>query len=361
MLLAKDSVKSDARVVSEAKSLIKDGYNVTVVAWDRKGFSKRREEYEGIKIERVRLKMTFSNLPNLMFHLILFNIVTFFRLLSKNFDIVHCHDFDTLIAGLFAGKFKGKKVVYDAHEYYPSMVLEQIPYISLSWIDRALVRIADCVIIPSEDRRKFYTDSKNIILVPNTPKLVDVRRKIVGGNFMVFYGGMLSEENGILIAIKAMAGLKDTKLILAGDGPLRCIIKNISKNNNNIEYLGFISQKEVLENLAQSDATFVFYEPTNLNRRYAASNKLFEAMMVGTPVIINKETVSSKLVESHDCGIIVPYGDVQKLRSEIIRLKRDPLLKKRLGQNGKNIFREKYAWDLLEIDFVNKYKLLLKK
>lgn len=48
-----------------------------------------------------------------------FNIRLLFFLLFTKFDIVCGCDLDTLPAALLAAKIKRKKVVYDAHEYFP--------------------------------------------------------------------------------------------------------------------------------------------------------------------------------------------------------------------------------------------------
>ena len=254
------------------------------------------------------------------------------------------------------------KIVYDAHEIYPAMVAGKIPHILYTlvrWVDKIFIRVADCVIIPSEERKIFYTYARRLIVVPNTPKFTEIREEPKEGEFSIFYGGELSRENGILIMIKAIIGIPHVKLTLAGDGPLRRVIERICKKNNNLKYLGLINQKDVLKNLARADVTFVFYEPTNINNMYPASNKLFEAMMVGVPVIANRETSLSKIIEKYKCGILVPYGDVQILKNELIKLKRNPLLRKTLGENGKKAFKENFAWDLIEKRFINCYQEML--
>src|SRR4051812_8494347 len=48
-----------------------------------------------------------------------FNVRLFFFLLFNRFDIVCGCDLDTLPAAVLAAKLKGKKVIYDAHEYFP--------------------------------------------------------------------------------------------------------------------------------------------------------------------------------------------------------------------------------------------------
>ena len=364
-MVLSNAFNPDPRVYKEGKSLVDHGFKVTVYAWDRECRYPENEVVEGIYVNRVHVRSKYENLFIFVITAPIFWILASLRTLSRDVNIIHCHDFDTATVGVLVKLLtRNTKIVYDAHEYYPAMVVDQIPsvlFALLVWVDKVFMRIADCVIIPCEERKKLYTSAKDLIVVPNTPKLVDVPMRAKQKEFSVFYGGGLSKENGILVIVNAMMGIQYAKLILAGDGPLRHVIERISKKKDNIKYLGLVSQREVLENLAYADATFVFYEPTNINKVYSASNKLFEAMMVGVPVIVNEETKPSKMVKEYDCGVVVPYGDIQTLRREIIRLESDPSLRKRLGRNGKKVFREKFAWDLVEPDFVNEYKLLLKQ
>ena len=363
-MVVSNAFMPDPRVYKEAKSLVGHGFKVTVYAWDRECKYPKNEVVDEIVVKRVHVRSKYGNCFMFMVTAPIFWVLALLRILVEGADTIHCHDFDTVPVGVLVKVLtQNTKMAYDAHEYYPAMVVDQIPKVLhalLVWVDKVFMRIADCVIIPCEERKRFYAGAKNLIVVPNTPKLVDVPMRAKQKEFSVFYGGGLSKENGILVMVNAMIGIQYAKLILAGDGPLRHVIERISEKKDNIKYLGFISQREVLENLACADATFVFYEPTNINKVYSASNKLFEAMMVGVPVVVNEETKPSKMVKEYDCGVVVPYGDIQALRREIIRLESDPSLRKRLGRNGKKVFREKFAWDLVELDFVNEYKLLLK-
>ena len=43
--------------------------------------------------------------------------------------------------------------------------------------------------------------------------------------------------------------------------------------------------------------------------RYAASNKIAEALGIGRPVIINKELEIYKILKKYDCSIAVDYKD----------------------------------------------------
>lgn len=65
------------------------------------------------------------------------------------------------------------------------------------------------------------------------------------------------------------------------------------------------------------------------NKLVANPNKLFEAMMLGVPVITN---VCRKIVRETGCGLIVEYNP-KSVRDGIVKL-RDPLLRKELGTKG---------------------------
>ena len=47
-----------------------------------------------------------------------YNIRLFFFLIFSKFDLVFANDLDTLPATFLASKIKGKKIIYDTHEYF---------------------------------------------------------------------------------------------------------------------------------------------------------------------------------------------------------------------------------------------------
>ena len=359
VMVVSNSFLPDPRVHREANSLLANGFQVVVYAWDRKCTYPLNELLDGILIKRIRLKSGYGNFLKSLLTLPIFWVSLLPRIYLEKIDVIHCHDFDTVPVGLALKALRRKtQLVYDAHEYYAAMVADQTPSFIcrlLRWVDSIFARTVDQVIIPCEARKRLYPEAKAIFIVPNTPKSAEISAMHGKKKFSVFYAGNLAKENGILVAAQAVQCLPNTELVLAGEGPLSSILKNM----NNIRYLGFINRRQVLENLACADTTFVFYEPTNINNICSASNKLFEAMMIGVPVIINEETTQSKIVTDYKCGVVVRYGDIAALRRELVKLKNDPSLRKTLGLNGKKAFRENFAWEIVERNLINAYKSLL--
>jgi len=379
MLIAKNSIKSDARVVAEAKSLIKNGYNVTVIEWDRKGFSKRREEYEGIKIERVRMKMTFSNPSNLMLHLILFNIITFLRLLSKNFDIVHCHDFDTLIAGLFAGKLKGKKAVYDAHEIYPLMVqpyASKIMVKAISVVELLLIKKVDALITVSEiqvDYFKEWVRSKVKISVvmnckdPNDFKtskkeIRELKVKFgIENHFIILYDGWLIPGNGLeelFSAIEKLDGqIRDMMAVICGDGYAEEEFKKMVKEKNienYVKFVGKIQSKDIPLFVNTCDIMYLVYNSINKYAFFRTPVRLFEAIIAGKPIIASNFGIVKQIVEKGGIGLLVNPEEIDELCRALLRLRYDNKLRERLTERAKSM-SDTYNWLLMEKKLLHLY------
>lgn len=382
MLLAKDSVKSDTRVISEAGSLLRNGYDVSVVAWDREGISKKKEEYERIKIERLRLRTSFSNSSKLMFYLILFNMAAFFRLLSENFDIIHCHDFDTLVAGLFAGKLKCKKVVYDAHEIYSLMVQTYVPKIvvkAISVVEFLLIKKVDVLITVSEILADYFKKSVrgkvkiSVVMNCKDPSAFQTSEKEIKelkakfemqNHFLILYDGWLIPDNGLeelFSSIENLDGkIRDVIAVICGDGcaeqEFRKMVeeKNIEKY---VKFIGKIQSKDIPLFVNACDIMYIMRNPIIKYNFLSTPNRLFEAIVAGKPVIASNFGNIRRIVEKGGFGLLVSPGDINELCDAILMLSHDKKVTKRLSEKAKDMSK-KYNWPLMEKRLLSLYEYL---
>ena len=127
----------------------------------------------------------------------------------------------------------------------------------------------------------------------------------------------------------------------------------------NIKYLGFLEHREVLTIEASSDAMVALYDlDAYAQNRYVMGNKLFEAMMSGVPIITN---VATDIVNETKCGIIIDYNNIDQIKEAIVNLRDNPKLRKRLGNNGRKAFLQKYNWGAMELKLFKVYDTLLGK
>ena len=149
---------SDPRVYAEAKSLIQAGHKVTVVAWDREKQNLPRQNWDGIDVVRLRTKLLpkryrFGSPLWVGFNLILWQWHAYRLALvlnkEKNFDVIHCHDFDTLAIGTRLKRKLGLPLIYDAHEIYGYMIAKSLPrWVAniILWLEKRWIRRVDKII-----------------------------------------------------------------------------------------------------------------------------------------------------------------------------------------------------------------------
>ncbi len=60
--------------------------------------------------------------------------------------------------------------------------------------------------------------------------------------------------------------------------------------------------------MAQADVIIAMLDPSNHNNRIGTPNRMFEAMAVGTPVLVSKGTLSGEIVESAGAGLAIEWS-----------------------------------------------------
>src|ERR1017187_8158286 len=122
LMLLTNAYDPDPRVRQEALALIGMGCRVRLLAWDRDLKAPATALMEGVEVERVYLSSAHGRGTTQIFFYAWLYLKMLWRGLRTPFDVVHCHDLDTLPLGFILGKLKRKPIVYDAHESFPDML-----------------------------------------------------------------------------------------------------------------------------------------------------------------------------------------------------------------------------------------------
>jgi len=110
---------------------------VRLLAWDRDLKAAAKECMEGVEVERVYLSSSHGRGTAQIFCYAWLYLKMLWRGLRTSFDVVHCHDLDTLPLGFVLGKLKRKPIVYDAHESFPGHARRKCPHSGASRTDTA--------------------------------------------------------------------------------------------------------------------------------------------------------------------------------------------------------------------------------
>ncbi len=252
-----------------------------------------------------------------------FNIRLFFSLLFSSAEIILSNDLDTLPASYLASKIRGKKLVYDSHEYFTEVPeLINRPAIQNTWrkIEKAILpnlknAYTVCDSIANAYHQQYGTSFQVIRNLPfRNDKIVIPQDKIIHkeGAKIILYQGALNLGRGIECAIKAMQYTKGAQLWLAGDGDLSDKLKHLTNElglNNNVKFLGRIPLTEMKYITAQADLGISIEEDRGLNYRFALPNKLFDYIQQKVPVMVSNLPEMKKIVENYKVGVILEKHD----------------------------------------------------
>jgi len=362
---SKSPAGMEPRIAKEAGTLARAGFEVHVILWDRDLAHPEEETRDGIRIHRFRLRAPEGQ-PSLVFLLPRWWAHLFFHLLRLRPDVIHAVDFDTVVPAYAAARIAGARLVYDIFDFYAEMITASLPprlrRLLAEW-ERRMIPRADAVVVPDLRRREQFGIARpkvlvEILNVPDDRRLPAVRED--SENFVVFYGGMIAKDRGLKDLVMACEDV-GAKLLVAGHGPDEAALLDIIESSHAASYLGTVPYEEVLERTAASQVVAALYDPAIPNNRFAAPNKLFEAMMFGKPVLVSKGTLAAEIVDEIACGLVVQYGDREDLKKALESLMLSPSEAAAMGARGRAAFERRYNWKAMEPLLLKLYRDLVAK
>lgn len=313
-----NDLSTDHRIDKVAGSLMKHGYDVLIVG--------RKHNYSlpvKRKYQTKRFKFLFNK--GFLFYAS-YNIRLFFFLLFVKADIFISNDLDTLTANFLAAKLRGKKLIYDSHEYFTEVPeLINRPRVRAVWtkIEKTfLPKIKySYTVSPSIAEiynKKYGLDMK---LVRNIPLQDTVKCKDVNARErIIIYQGSLNKGRGLELLIDSMEYIKNAKLIIAGTGDIAGELRNRAENKrykNQIEFKGRIAFEYLPELTKRAMLGVSIEENLGLNYYYALPNKLFDYIHACVPVIVSDFPEMKNIVEKYNIGEILKERSPEKLAETI--------------------------------------------
>ncbi|HEV2741203.1 MAG TPA: glycosyltransferase family 4 protein [Candidatus Elarobacter sp.] len=160
----------------------------------------------------------------------------------------------------------------------------------------------------------------------------------------VVYVGNMGLATGLDVVLGAAARLRDDptiRFVLIGGGAdagrlrKRAAVEGLS----NVVFTGTLPRPDSLRALADAAATVVPLVATIVD---SLPTKLFDAMLVGTPIVVSAAGEARRLVERADAGIAVTPGDPDALAAGLRRVLGDASLRARFRANGPAFVRANY-------------------
>jgi glycosyltransferase involved in cell wall biosynthesis len=352
-------IAPDPRVERIANSLFTFGHTVTVLGWDRSGQlptpSTLGQQDSSIQIVRLPIVSPFGrgleNLPNLLrWQWGLFRWLIQRR---NEFDILHACDFDTVLPALICKKLWGKKVIYDIFDFYADHLRatpEALKRI-VRTIDIHAIGMADALILADDSRRAQISGAKpkRSAVIYNSPSEIPIqlqnsRQHSDTTRLRIAYVGLLQVERGLMEMLDLLKLHPEWELDLAGFGGDEEQICAAAKTLPNVFWHARVPYDKALQLSQAADVLFATYNPIIPNHRYSSPNKVFEAMLLGKPIIVSRGTNMDRLIQESNCGIVVEYGDISGLELALLQLQTNIALRQQLGENARRAYENQYSW-----------------
>ena len=286
--------------------------------------------------------------------------------MGEEFDLIHCHDWMTTIAGVEIKKRTGKPLVITIHSTEYDRTANLAPN---SWIrDREVnaIKVADLIITVSELMKKqlierFNADPNKIVVIYNAINHESFGRDEVlrrFGNYkIVLFLGRLTIQKGPDFFLKAAKRVleknSNVRFVIGGRGDMlpQLVRESIELGiTDKVIFVGYVPDDE-LSKLYQIADVYILpsvSEPFGIT--------VLEAIASGTPTIISKQSGVSEVVKH---AFVVDFWDVDEMANKILALTKYGSLGKSMSKNGKREISDHTWKSVASITINDAYKRVL--
>jgi glycosyltransferase involved in cell wall biosynthesis len=167
--------------------------------------------------------------------------------------------------------------------------------------------------------------------------------------FTVGFVGTLKPWHGLATLVEAFALLHRSaprlRLLVVGDGPERSRLEADLGARGLREltlFTGAVDSDQVPGLLASMDVAVAPYP--KLANFYFSPLKVYEYMAAGLPIVASRIGQLAELLRHEETGLLCPPGDAPALAAALERLRRDTILRQRLGRAARSSALKKHTW-----------------
>jgi rhamnosyl/mannosyltransferase len=257
-------------------------------------------------------------------------------------DVIHLHHPHSLADVAYALRPSLAPLVVTQHADYPS-----IKYKLPGWY---ALKKAEAIVVPSRAHIALSTELKGFEdKVEVIPFGIDERRwELVpppppGNPPRALFIGRLVPFKGVDFLLRAVELVPDLRLDIVGTGPelnrLRTLATALAIADR-VKFWGEYPDEDLPRRMA--DADFLVLPSVTVEEMFGMV--LLEAMAAGRPVITTAVPSGVREVNTHmETGLEVPIRDPVALAGAMRTLAEDPVLRERLGSNGRRRVKERFT------------------
>jgi glycosyltransferase involved in cell wall biosynthesis len=287
-------------------------------------------------------------------------------------DVVQAHGGEPFKYLVISGAGDRSKLVYRRIGAAPQWI-RQGPrrLVHAALMRRAAEVVAVAEAVRRETLEVFGVPPTKVRMIPNGVdpgrlKLVRGRqatRKALGiapdAHIMLSVGALTWEKDPLAhLDVAEQVAANDAELVhlIVGDGPMRQeVIRAVRRRGlqDRVKVMG--SRTDVPDLLAASDVVLFASRPDGMEGMPAV---LIEAGMIGVPVVGYEIVGASEVVAHNATGLLSPYGDVEAVASNVLRLLRDSQMRRSMGRAAQAHCRSSFDIQVVASEYLATYQRL---
>ena len=312
-----------------------------------------------------KIHLTGNYDDNLFYEVLQYAVLAGASASKTSHDVIHAHDWLTILAGIEAKKRSNKPLIFHIHALEPDR--------SGAYVDEKIFAIekygmqqADRIIAVSEYTKniiieKYGISPEKISIVYNGtefPSQKEHKAEKSNHHKMVLFLGRLAHQKGphqfIEAARKILKKRKDIHFAIAGTGGMiKEMIQRVAmlRLGKYIHFTGFLDKEKVARIYRLADV----YVMPSVSEPFGIST--LEALSHDVPVVISKQSGVSEVLNH---AFKVDFWDIHEMANKIVALVDYEALRKASLKNSEKEIKD-LTWDKAVNGIINLYNVLKSK
>lgn len=294
-------------------------------------------------------------------------------------NLIHAHDVHLLgVAARAVGRAyvggRQTKLIYDSHEFVPGLA-KTAPHLVRAWanLEREYIRRADRVITVSPQMAEAITHEYELDTLPDvvmnvplsaTSSKRSLRDEVgVGPDApLVVYSGGVTPLRGVHTLLEAIGRLDGVHLALVTDRDRYTIdLEQVAARagfSDRVHVVPYVDPSEVVPFLRSATVGACPFLSDPVSHQVTLTNKVFEYMHAGLPVVVSDCRATAELVAGSGIGEVFRSGDADSLVDALARVLRDLPRYRSAYTRNPDLF-ERYSWQVQRKTLLGAYRELL--
>lgn len=235
----------------------------------------------------------------------------------------------------------------------------------IAWIERRSMRRADRLIVVTPEMKELFKREYGIpgqkiaviengantdLFAPGDSLEARTELRLDQHGYYICFVGSLARWQGVEYLLRSMPLILEecpgARTLIVGDGPMKAELVQLAEDlgvSDKAVFTGTVAHARVPLHIAACDICVAPFVRERNERSGLSPLKMCEYAACAKPVVASR-LPGLEFLEQHRLGVLAQPEDPQALAAAIITLLKDPELRKKMGQNGREYVVEHRSW-----------------